>query len=138
MPHRVTISPSNHEFVVEDDESVLEGALREGFIIAYGCRNGACGTCKGKILEGAVDYGTTEALTDEDKANGYALFCQARPLGDLVIECREVSAVKDIQVRTLPCSVQHMGKLAPDVMRLQLKLPGNERLQYLAGQYLDI
>ena len=140
MPHRITIKPSNHGFDSQDDETVLEGALREGFVIAYGCRNGACGTCKGKILEGTVDYGKYQdtTLTDAEKAQGYALFCQARPLTDVTIECREVSAVKDIQVRTLPCRVQHMGKLAPDVMRLQLKLPANERLQYLAGQYLDI
>ena len=140
MPHRITIKPSNHSFEAQDDETVLEGALREGFIIAYGCRNGACGTCKGKILEGAVDYGAYQdtTLTDADKAQGYALFCQAKPLGDLVIECREVSAVKDIQVRTLPCRVNNMDKLAPDVMRIRLKLPAQERLQFLAGQYVDI
>jgi CDP-4-dehydro-6-deoxyglucose reductase, E3 len=140
MPHRVTIKPSNHAFESQDDETVLEGALREGFVISYGCRNGACGTCKGKVLEGLVDYGKYQEATlpESEKAQGYALFCQAKPLTDIVIECREVSAVKDIQVRTLPCRVQKMEKLAPDVMRIQLKLPANERLQFLAGQYLDI
>src|SRR5918999_6497095 len=140
MPHRITIKPSNHAFEAQDDETVLDAALREGFVIAYGCRNGACGTCKGKVLEGAVDYGAYQdsTLTDADMAQGYALFCQAKPLGDLVIECREVSAVKDIQVRTLPCRVNNMDKLAPDVMRIRLKLPANERLQFLAGQYVDI
>lgn len=140
MPHRITIKPSNHALETQDDESVLEAALREGFVIAYGCRNGACGTCKGKVLEGTVDYGVYQesALTESDKAQGYALFCQAKPLTDLVIECREISAVKDIQVRTLPCRVQQMEKLADDVMRIRLKLPANERLQFLAGQYLDI
>ena len=141
MPHRITIKPSNHAFETQDeDESVLEAALREGFVIAYGCRNGACGTCKGKVLEGSVDYGVHQeaALPDTEKAQGYALFCQAKPLTDLVIECREISAVKDIPVRTLPCRVHTMEKLAPDVMRIQLKLPANERLQFLAGQYLDI
>jgi CDP-4-dehydro-6-deoxyglucose reductase len=140
MAHRITIKPSNHAFEAEDDETVLEGALREGFVIAYGCRNGACGTCKGKLLEGLVDYGTYQEATlpESEKAQGYALFCQAKPLSDIVIECREVSAVKDIPVRTLPCRVQKMEKLAPDVMRILLKLPTNERLQFLAGQYLDI
>jgi len=140
MPHRITIKPSNHAFEAQDDETVLEAALREGFVIAYGCRNGACGTCKGKVLEGSVDYGVYQEATlpDSEKAQGYALFCQAKPLGDLVIECREINAVKDIQVRTLPCRVQKMDRLAPDVMRIQLKLPANERLQFLAGQYLDI
>src|SRR5688500_2301 len=139
MPHRITIKPSNHSFLAQDDESVLEAALREGFVIAYGCRNGACGTCKGNVLEGTVDYGTYQETTlrEGDKAQGYALFCQAIPLTDLVVECREVNAVKDIQVRTLPCRVHRREKLAPDVMRIQLKLPANERLQFLAGQYVD-
>jgi len=140
MPHRITIKPSNHSFETQDGETVLTAALREGFVIAYGCRNGACGTCKGKLLEGTVDYGQyeDETLPDNEKEQGFALFCQAKPLTDIVIECREISAVKDIPVRTLPCRVHHMENLAPDVMRIQLKLPANERLQFLAGQYIDI
>ena len=140
MTYRVTIKPSNHAFEMQGDDTVLEAALREGYVLAYSCRNGACGTCKGKVLEGTVDYGVYQqnTLPESEKAQGYALFCQAKPLSDLTIECREISAVKDIQVRTLPCRVQAMEKLAPDVMRIQLKLPANERLQFLAGQYIDI
>lgn len=140
MSYRITIKPSNHTFEAQSDDTVLEAALREGHVLAYSCRNGACGTCKGKVLEGAVDYGVyqAETLTDADKQQGLALFCQARPQSDLVIECREINAVKDVPVRTLPCRVHDMEKLAPDVMRIQLKLPANERLQFLAGQYLDI
>ena len=140
MPYRITIKPSNHAFEAQGDDTVLEAALREGFVLPYSCRNGACGTCKGKVLEGAVDYGTyqEDTLTESDKQQGLALFCQAKALSDLTIECREISAVKDIPVRTLPCRVQAMEKLAPDVMRLKLKLPANERLLFLAGQYLDI
>ncbi|MGQ0525656.1 MAG: CDP-6-deoxy-delta-3,4-glucoseen reductase [Betaproteobacteria bacterium] len=140
MPHRITIKPSDYSFDVEDDETILESALRDGHVIAYGCRNGACGTCKGRILHGAVDYGTyqEQALSAEDRGRGYALFCQARPLSDLVVECREISAVGDIAIKTRPCRVQKMARVAPDVMVLQLRLPANERLQFLAGQYIDI
>ncbi|HET9662723.1 MAG TPA: CDP-6-deoxy-delta-3,4-glucoseen reductase [Burkholderiales bacterium] len=140
MPHRITLKPSNHSFTAEDDETILESALREGHVIAYGCRNGACGTCKGRLLEGVVDYGTyqEQALSAEDKKRGYALFCQTRALSDLVIECREINAVRDIAIKTLPCRVQKMERVAPDVMMLYLKLPANERLQFLAGQYIDI
>jgi CDP-4-dehydro-6-deoxyglucose reductase len=137
---QITIKPGNHVFAVAGDETILDGALREGFNIAYGCRNGACGSCKGKVLDGRVDYGAYQAsaLPDADKKNGYALFCQAKPLTDVVIECREISAIKDIQVRTLPCRVQKLQRLAPDVMMIHLRLPANERLQFLAGQYIDI
>ena len=140
MSRRITIKPSNHVFTVNDGETILEAALREGFVIAYGCRNGACGTCKGKVLEGAVDYGTYQehALPEEEKKLGMALFCQAKPLTDLAIECREIGAIRDIQIRKLPCRVQKMERPAPDVMVLHLRLPANERLQFLAGQYIDI
>ena len=140
MSHQITIKPSDHTFAAKDGETILEAALREGYAIAYGCRNGACGTCKGKVLAGTVDYGKyqAEALPEADKQQGYALFCQARPLSEVTIECREINAVKDIQIRTLPCRVQQMERVAPDVMVLHLKLPASERLQFLAGQYIDI
>jgi CDP-4-dehydro-6-deoxyglucose reductase len=140
VPHHVTIQSSGSTFTVQEGESVLDAALREGVIIAYGCRNGACGTCKGGIVSGEIDYGTYEehALPDAEREAGMALFCQARPLTDLVIECREIVGVQDIQIRTLPCRVQKLERIAHDVMRIQLKLPANERLQFLAGQYIDI
>jgi CDP-4-dehydro-6-deoxyglucose reductase, E3 len=140
MTCKVTIQPSGHAFNMAADETVLEAALREGFVLSYGCRNGACGSCKGKVLAGKVDYGTYQdsALPAAERTAGMALFCQARPLTDIVIECREIGAAKDIQIRTLPCRVQKMELLAPDVMAVELKLPQSERLQFLAGQYLEI
>ena len=136
---KVKVQPSGHEFDVEAEESVLTAALRQDIVLPYGCRNGACGSCKGRIVAGEVDYGVYQkkALTDEEKAQGKALFCQARPLTDLVIEARTIGAAKDIQVKTLPCRVQKMERLADDVIVLHLKLPANERLQFLAGQYLE-
>ncbi len=140
MPNQVTLKPSDHVFTAKAGETILDAALREGFVISYGCRNGACGTCKGRLLAGEVDYGQyqTSALSDAEKRQGYALFCQAKPRGDVVIECREVGASKDVQIRTLPARVQKMQRLAPDIMLVELKLPASERLQFLAGQYIDI
>jgi CDP-4-dehydro-6-deoxyglucose reductase len=137
--HSVTIQPSGHQFQVEDGEAVLAAALRQGFVLPYGCKNGACGSCKGRILSGTVDYGVYQqkALPDEEKAQGKALFCQAKPLTDLVIEARTIGAAKDIPVKTLPCRVQKLERVTEDVMLLALKLPANERLQFLAGQYLE-
>jgi len=139
MPHQVTIQPSGHTFTVQDDETILEAALREGFALPYGCRNGACGACKGKVLSGSLDYGVYQAtaLKDEEKVQGRALFCRAKPLSDMTIEAREIGAAKDIVVKTLPCRVEKLDKLADDVMRVKIKLPANERLQFLAGQYID-
>lgn len=140
MTHSVTIKPSNHVFHVNQEETLLDAALREGFSLPYGCRNGACGACKGKVLEGSLDYGEYQphALTEEEKCQGLALFCCARPQSDLVIEVKEIGAAKDIQVRTMPCRVEKIERPADDVAVLYLKLPANERLQFLAGQYIDI
>ena len=140
MTFNVIIKPSGHTFPVEADESILDAGLRHGYTLPYSCRDGVCGTCKGKVLEGTVHYGKYQksTLTEADKAAGLALFCRAKPLSDVVVECREVNSAKDIQVKMLPCRVQKMEKRADDVMVLYLKLPANERLQFLAGQYIDI
>ncbi len=140
MPHQIIIQPSGHVLTVESGETILEAALREGFSLPYGCRNGSCGICKGKIIQGTVDYGrhNEETLTADEKQAGKALFCCASPLTDLVIECHEISATKDIEIKTLPCRVHKLELVAPDVMVISLKLPTNQRLQFLAGQYIDI
>jgi len=138
MSFKTTIQPSGHSFSLESNETILEGAIKHGYTLPYSCRDGVCGVCKGKVLQGEVEHGKAAALTDADKAAGMALFCCAKPLSDLTVECREVNVAKDIQVKTMPCRVQKMTKLAEDVMVLELKLPTNERLQFLAGQYIDI
>ncbi len=140
MSYQISLKPSGHIFSAHTGETVLQAALREGFPLPYGCRNGACGTCKGKIIQGTVDFGShnEDTLTEMEKRAGMALFCCASPLSDLVVECREIGAIKDIKVKTLPCRVHKLERVAPGVMVISLKLPANERLQFLAGQYIDI
>ena len=137
--HNVTLKPSGQQFQVETGETVLAAALRQGLVLPYGCKNGACGSCKGKILEGSVDYGVYQkrVFSDEEKAQGKALFCQAKPLGDVVIEARAVGAAKGIQIKTLPCRVQTLERAADDVVVLRVKLPANEKMKFLAGQFIE-
>ena len=138
-PFRVTLQPSGHSFSTDGNEPVLQAALDAGLTLPYGCRNGACGACKGKVLDGLVDHGPVQdqALSTADRAGGLALFCCAKPLSDLVLECREVGTAKDIPVKIMPCRVQKIERAADDVIILSLKLPANERLQFLAGQYIE-
>ena len=139
MPMQITIKPSDHAFPCDADETVLQAAMRADLMIPYGCRNGACGTCKGKIIAGDVDYGVYQrsTLTEDEKRAGLALFCCAKPLTDLVIEVREVRRAGDIQIRRLPCRIESIDKPTFDVAIVKIKLPANERLQFLAGQYID-
>ena len=140
MSYQVKIQSSGHEFTVEDAESVLEAALRQGIILPYGCRNGACGSCMGTVVSGEVNYdnGNPPALSDEDVAARQALFCQAHPASDLTINVHEVDAARDIEVKTLPCRVHRLEHLSADVIRIYLKVPESQRLQFMAGQYLNI
>ncbi|NOT14233.1 MAG: CDP-6-deoxy-delta-3,4-glucoseen reductase [Methylotenera sp.] len=138
MTHQITIQPSGNSFVTKAYETVLESAIEAGFNIPYGCKNGACGSCKGTIISGEVDYGdyVASALTQAEIAAGKALFCCAKPLSDLTIECREINAGM-IPPRILPTRVERKVQLSHDVMALFLKLPSSERLQFLAGQYIE-
>ena len=140
MSHQITVQPGGRQFVAEPGETILDAALRQGLTLPYGCRDGACGSCKGKVLAGRVDHGTAQppALTDEDQAAGMALFCCARARSDLTLECRQSGSATDIPVKTLPARIERMERLAPDVMVIHLKLPASERLRFLAGQYVDI
>jgi len=140
MTYKIMVQPSGNQFEAEAEETILDAALRQGFAFPYGCRSGACGACVGKVLSGDFRYEDDEepmALSENDKKNSMCVFCQAYPQSDLVLELNEISAAKDIVVKTLPSRVVKMEKLAPDVMRVYLKLPMIERMQFLAGQYLD-
>jgi CDP-4-dehydro-6-deoxyglucose reductase len=140
MTFNITINQNNQSFSAELGETILDAGLKQGHVLPYGCRNGVCGVCKGKVLEGSVDHGNyqSHALSEADINAGLALFCCARPTSDLTIDAHEVSATRDIPVKTLPCRVHRLEKLADDVMVLYLKLPATEQLQFLSGQYIDI
>ncbi|MBU0500705.1 MAG: CDP-6-deoxy-delta-3,4-glucoseen reductase [Gammaproteobacteria bacterium] len=138
MTFSVQIEPSGHSFNVERGETLLEAALRQGVGLPYGCRNGLCGSCLCRLSEGEVDYpkGKPDAL--KDQGDNACLSCQAIPVTDLLILAGEVEKADEIEIRTLPCRVESVENLAHDVIRLKLKLPESQRLQFLAGQYLDI
>lgn len=140
MSYQITVQPSGRQFAAETDETILDAALRQGLLIPYGCKDGACGACKGKILCGEIDHGPAQAhaLTEQEKAAGLTLYCCATARGNLEIECRQLSSANDIPVKTLPSRIEKMERLAPDVIEMHLRLPASERLQFLAGQYIDI
>ncbi len=140
MTHRISLRPGDHHFEAADDQTVLEAALAAGLLLPHSCRDGACGACKGKVLEGVVDQGrhADGALSEAERAEGYALFCCAKPLSDLTVQARTVTRAGDIPVRKLPARVQALRRLADDVMLIDLKLPASENFQFRAGQYIDI
>ncbi|MBU3626232.1 CDP-6-deoxy-delta-3,4-glucoseen reductase [Polynucleobacter sp. JS-Safj-400b-B2] len=139
MSYKVTLKTSGKQFTVNPDENLLEAALRQGINLPYGCKNGACGSCKGKVLEGQVTHGqhSESALSKSDETAGGILFCCSHPQSDLLIEAREVQGAGDIAIRKVPCRVNTISKPSNDVAILKLQLPAAERFQFLAGQYLE-
>lgn len=118
---------------------MLDAALAAGVNLPYSCKNGACASCKGRVLAGSVDQGPHQAgsLLPSETQQGYALFCCATPTSDLTIEARVVQGLEGIEIRKFPVRVQQLEKAADDVMVATLQLPANQRFVFNAGQYLD-
>ena len=138
--HRIGIQPSGKQIEARAGETVLAAALRQGVILPYSCKNGTCASCKCRLREGEVHYpfNPPTALEPADLAEGNILACQAVAEDDISIDAREIEQVADIPVRLLPARVDSIDELTSDVRRLRLKLPRGQRLQFLAGQYMDI
>ena len=140
MSFQITIQPSQHQFNAQPDQSVLDAALAAGIVLPYSCKSGACSTCRGKVVRGTYEAGTSPAqiLSAEDIEAGFTLFCQAKPTSDMVIESREVRFATDIQSRKLPVRVTAIHTAAPDVKILTLQLPATETFRFYAGQYIEL
>jgi CDP-4-dehydro-6-deoxyglucose reductase len=135
---RVTVAGSGETFVVGPDQSVLAAALEANLNLAHDCKSGTCGTCRVRLVSGAVAYREEPmGLMPEEAEAGYALACQARPLGDLVIEA-EVQpplAAPPSRQRAVVRDIRHFG---PDVAHLTLDLPEVAGFDYLPGQHVAI
>ena len=139
VQYQVELKKSGRTFTVDEDETVLEAAIRQGIQLPYGCKNGACGSCKGKVLEGRIEHGdhSQSALSTLDETAGATLLCCAHPKSNVLIDVREIQGGGDIPVRKVPCRIQTIAYPSNDVAILQLQLPASERFQFLAGQYLE-
>ena len=139
MTFQVLVNPSGRQFSCDAGESILAAAIRAGVGLPYGCKNGACGSCKGKLVSGQAELGTHQerALSAAEREAGQTLFCCAMPQSDVVIEAREVLGVGDFPIKKLPSRVAKLERVTDDVMILSLQLPATERMQFKAGQYIE-
>lgn len=139
MSLTVQLEPSKRSFPVERDEPILAAAIRQGIGLPYGCRDGACGSCKSRLLVGRVIHGVHQqkALSEAEEASGLILTCCATPQTDCVVEARAVPGAGEHPVLKMPTRVLSIGRPAPDVVVLRLQLPANQNLQYRAGQYIE-
>lgn len=130
--------PAHATVTARYGETLLDAGLRQDIDLPYECRNGGCGVCKCTVLHGEVDPGAYQpnALSPEERARGKVLMCCATVLEDAVIEVDERSATSAIREYT--ARVSKMERLAPDVMRVMLKLPEGQEIPFTAGQYINV
>lgn len=139
MSFNITVQPSGRTFIAQTDEALLAAAIRGGIGLPYGCKDGACGSCKCKKLEGTIIQGTHQlkALSVEEAAQGFILTCCATALSDVVIESRNVTDESAFPIKKMPTRVASIVKASHDVMVMRLQLPAADVFKYHAGQYVE-
>jgi len=139
---RVTLLPSQQVLTVERGETILDAALRAGLNLPHSCKSGHCSSCRARIRQGEVSYphGRPLGLMAEEEREGYALLCQAHAASeDLTIEVREIRPpAPEIIVKSLPCRIERLNRLTPDIMAVFLRVPASEYFHFAPGQYLDV
>ncbi|HEX8989882.1 MAG TPA: 2Fe-2S iron-sulfur cluster-binding protein [Rhodocyclaceae bacterium] len=133
---QIRLEPSDHEFFLDGTDTILEAALRAGISPNYGCSNGSCGRCKARVVSGQIMQTRPHefALSEEERASGYALMCSNTAVSDMVIEAGEATSASDIPVQRITAQAKTLSPLGDGMMLLQLKTPANTRLRFLAGQ----
>jgi CDP-4-dehydro-6-deoxyglucose reductase, E3 len=139
MTFTITVQPSGRTFTAEPDEAMLAAGIRQGIGLPYGCKDGACGSCKCKLVSGSVVHGhhQPKALSADEEAAGYVLTCCGVPHSDVVLESRQVTEAGAFPIKKMPVRVNTMERASHDVIVLRLQLPASDTFQYHAGQYVE-
>lgn len=130
---------TGRQFDVAVGESLLNAALRADVALAYSCRTGRCGTCKGQIRSGKTAPIQHElGLTEAELAAGWVLTCARSAQSDVELEIDDLGDVKLIHPRTLPCRIHNLQRLSEDVIKVSLRLPPTSNFEFHCGQYIDV
>jgi CDP-4-dehydro-6-deoxyglucose reductase len=139
MTFKVSVQPAGLTFDVARDEAILPAAIRSGVGLPYGCRDGACGSCKSRLIEGRVVHGVHQhkALSEAEEQAGWILTCCATPQTDCVVQARAVAGAGEYPQLKMPARVATLTRPAPDVVVMKLQLPATVAFKYRAGQYVE-
>ena len=139
MTFTISVQPSGRTFEAQSDEAILAAGIRQGIGLPYGCKDGACGSCKCKLLSGSVVHGPhqAKALSADEEAAGYVLTCCGVAQSDLVLESRQVTEAGAFPIKKMPVRVSTLERASHDMMVLRLQLPAADTFQYRAGQYVE-
>ena len=141
--HTVRFEPVGIEIEVDEEETILSAAFRQGIMLMHGCKEGQCSACKSFLLDGEVDLDrySTFALPDFEEAEGWTLLCRAHPYSDLEIEL--INYDEEIlhggtPPRTVATRVEAVESLTGDIRLLRLTVSDDEPFSFKPGQYVDI
>ena len=135
----ISVQPSGIQFEAQAGESLLAAGIRQGIGLPYGCKDGACGSCKCKLVSGQVQQSNFQrkALSEEEESQGFVLTCSARAQSDITLESRQVTPAGALPIKKMPTRVSSLVRKTEDVVLLQLQLPANDSFMYRAGQYVE-
>ncbi|HWH83107.1 MAG TPA: FAD-binding oxidoreductase [Burkholderiaceae bacterium] len=135
-----TVTLANgRRFSAERGVSILDAALASGFVLEHSCRTGRCGTCATRVTSGdTLPLRQEVSLTEEDSKASRVLTCVREAVTDVAIDSEDLSALAGIAPKTLPCRIDTLTRIAPDVIRVELRLPPNAGWAFRAGQYVDV
>jgi len=141
--HTVRFEPVGFEIEVTEDETVLQGAFRQGVMLMHGCKEGQCSACKSFLLEGEVDLErySTFALAEYEQEEGYTLLCRAHAYSDLEVELLnfdEEMLKSGVPIQTVQTEIAAIEPLTHDISRLSLTLVDPPEMAFNPGQYVDI
>ena len=139
MSFQITVEPSGRTFSADSSETLLAAGIRQGIGLPYGCKDGACGSCKCKKISGTVVHGEhqAKALSAEEEAQGLILTCCSTAQSDLVLESRQVTEAGSFPIKKMPVRVVSLEKKSHDVMSIIMQLPATDVMQFHAGQYVE-
>ena len=137
MP-QITLT-SGSVFVGASGSSLLDAAAHAGVFFPYSCKTGRCSTCKCKVVSGQTrELHPETGLTEKEKSEGWILSCVRSAETDLTIEVDDLGGVVLPAVKTFPCRVSYLERLAPDVIQVKLRLPPTADFNFIPGQYIDV
>jgi CDP-4-dehydro-6-deoxyglucose reductase len=126
-------------FKAESNETLLDAALRANVILEHSCKTGRCGSCKTKVAVGSTMAIMDESgLTLREKLSGWILTCARSAVDDVQLSVEDLGDFQLSPPKTYPCRIQSLEKLAPDVLKVVLRLPPQQQFAYLPGQYVDM
>ena len=139
--HRVRFEPVGVEMEVNEGETVLDAAFRQGISLMHGCKEGQCSSCKSLLVEGDIDLlkYSTFALPDYQKETDHILLCRTLAFSDITVELLNYD--EDLMRRSIPVKefnavLTGITPLTHDISLLQIEL--DNPLRFWAGQYVDL